>query len=206
MDKVLLLNSKSDLSKFSNFGELLFYSYANLQMLNYALKTGLAKYDRTCFMIRSKAYKAYREGNWTIHDLLEYNVRKIQQNDYCWYCGKLMEPSKLTKDHVFPRNKGGNNDMDNIIMVCKNCNSSKGDTDLFEWYFSVRQVWPPFNVIAHYLRNIYLFSAENGLLDKSFDEIDSIELPFNWRYIPINYPQPEEFFVLYEGKNAKTNS
>lgn len=194
MDKVLLLNSKSDFSKFSNFGELLFYSYANLQMLNYALTMGLAKYDRTCFMIRSKAYKSYKEGKWNIHDLLEFNVKKIQQNNYCWYCGKAMDPNKLTKDHVFPRVKGGDNDMDNIIMVCKSCNSSKGDTDLFEWYFEVRQEWPLFNVLAHYLKNIYLYSIENGLLDKSCDEIDMIELPFNWRYIPIKYPQPEEFY------------
>ena len=200
------INKESDLSKFSNFGELLFYSYANLQMLNYALTTGLAKYDRTCYMIRSKAFKSYKEGKWNIHDLLEYNVKKMQQNDYCWYCGKALKLNELTKDHVFPRIKGGNNDMDNIIMVCKSCNSSKGDTDLFEWYFNVRQVWPPFNVMAHYLKNVYLFSMENGLLDKGFAELASLKLPFNWRYIPTNYPQPEYFFSLYEGKNAKANS
>ena len=206
MDKSLLICKESVLSKFSNFGELLFYSYANLHMLDYALNAGLAKYDRTCFMIRSKAFKSYKEGKWNIHDLLEYNVRKIQQNDFCWYCGKLMEPNKLTKDHVFPRIKGGDNDMNNIIMVCKSCNSSKGDSDLFEWYFEVRNEWPPFNVMAHYLKNIYLFSAENGLLDKGFDELAAFVLPFNWRYIPTNYPQPEYFFSHYEGKNAKTNS
>lgn len=103
-------------------------------MLHYAVTAGKAKYDRMCYMIRSKAFKAYKEGRWNIHDLLEFNVEKIRQNNYCWYCGKELEPSKLTKDHVFPRSKGGDNDMDNIIMVCKTCNSSKGDMDLFEWY------------------------------------------------------------------------
>ena len=119
---------------YANFGEYLYWSYANLQMLHYALNAGKAKYDRMCYMIRSKAFKAYKEGRWNIHDLLEFNVEKIRQNNYCWYCGKELEPSKLTKDHVFPRSKGGDNDMDNIIMVCKTCNSSKGDMDLFEWY------------------------------------------------------------------------
>lgn len=119
---------------YANFGEYIYWSYANLQMLHYAVTAGKRKYDRMCYMIRSKAFKAYKEWRWNIHDLLEFNVEKIRQNNYCWYCGKELEPSKLTKDHVFPRSKGGDNDMDNIIMVCKTCNSSKGDMDLFEWY------------------------------------------------------------------------
>ena len=118
----------------ANFGEYIYWSYANLQMLHYAVSAGKRKCDRMCYMIRSKVFKAYKEGRWNIHDLLEFNVEKIRQNNYCWYCGKELEPSKLTKDHVFPRSKGGDNDMDNIIMVCKTCNSSKGDMDLFEWY------------------------------------------------------------------------
>ena len=96
-------------------------------MLCAALNMGKTKYDKSCYMIRAKAFKAYKEGRWNIHDLMEFNVTKIKENNYCWYCGKEMEPSKLTKDHVFPRSKGGANDMDNIIMVCKTCNSSKGN-------------------------------------------------------------------------------
>jgi len=87
---------------FQNFGEYLYYAYANLQMLHYALKADKPKYDRMCYMIRAKAFKAYKEGRWNIHDLFEFNIAKIKQNDYCWYCGKEMEASKLTKDHVFP--------------------------------------------------------------------------------------------------------
>ena len=60
--------------------------------------------------------------------------------------------------------------------------------------------------MAHCLKNIYLYSADNGLLGKGFEEIATIELPFNWRYIPTKYPQPEFFFTHYEGKNAKTKS
>jgi len=93
--------------KFANFGEYLFWSYANLQMLCAALNMGKAKYDKSCYMIRAKAFKAYIEGRWNIHDLLEFNVAKIKENNYCWYCGKEMEPSKLTKDHVFPKAKVG---------------------------------------------------------------------------------------------------
>ena len=150
---------------YANFGEYLYWSYANIQMLHYALNNGVQRYNRMCYMIRAKAFKAYKEGLWNIHDLFEFNITKIKQNDYCWYCGKEMEPTKQTKGHVFPRSKGGVNEMDNIIMVCKTCNSSKGNMDLFEWYSEVRQEWPPFNVMVHYLKNIYLYSVENALLE-----------------------------------------
>ena len=179
--------------EFENFGEYLFYSYANLQMLCYAVNAGKKKRDRMCYMIRAKAFKAYKESRWNIHDLLENNLAKIQCNNYCWYCGKEVEPSKFTKDHVFPRSKGGDNDMDNIIMVCKSCNSSKGDMDLFEWYAEIRHEFPPIPILVHYLKNIYLYSVEYGLIDKHAEELDTMDLPFNWRYIPIEYPQPELF-------------
>ncbi len=55
------------LPDFKNFGEYLYYAYANLQMLHYALKDGKPKYDRMCYMIRAKAFKAYKEGRWQIH-------------------------------------------------------------------------------------------------------------------------------------------
>lgn len=187
-------NGDKKYPKFANFGEYLYYSYANLQMLCAALNMGKKEYDRSCYMIRAKAFKAYKEGRWNIHDLLEFNVAKIKENNYCWYCGKEMEPSKLTKDHVFPRSKGGVNDMDNIIMVCKECNSSKGNMDLFEWYATVRHVWPPLNILIHYLKNIYLYSVENGLMDKHREEMEQMKLPFNFRYIPLDYPQPELYF------------
>ena len=111
--------------KFANFGEYLFWSYANLQMLCAALNMGKAKYDRSCYMIRAKAFKAYKEGRWNIHDLLEFNVAKIKENKY--------------------------------------------------------------------LKNIYLYSVENGLMDKHRDEMEQMDLPFNYRYIPLDYPQPELF-------------
>lgn len=180
---------------YANFGEYLYWSYANLQMLCYALSVEKHTYDRMCYIIRAKAFKAYKEGRWKIHDLLEFNVAKIRQNNYCWYCGKEMEPSKLTKDHVFPRSKGGNNDMDNIIMVCKLCNSSKGNLDLFEWYFEVLKEWPPIPIFVHYLKNIYLYAVNNNLMNKHSEDLDQMNLPFKWQYIPTIYPQPEIYLV-----------
>lgn len=102
--------------KFANFGEYLFYSYANLQMLFAALNMG----------------------------------------------------KKDTR------------------------NSSKG-IDLFEWYATVRKQRAPLNIMILYLKNIYLYSVGNGLLDKHREEMEQMALPFNLRYIPLDYPQPECF-------------
>ena len=69
---------------YANFGEYLYWSYANIQMLNYALNAGVQRYNRMCYMIRAKAFKAYKEGRWNIHDLFEFNITKIKENNYCW--------------------------------------------------------------------------------------------------------------------------
>ena len=180
--------------RFANFGEMLFWSYANLQMMHAAIGMGKEKYDRQCYMIRAKAFKAYKEGRWNIHDLFENNIAKMKAGSYCWYCGKeFKNKAELTIDHVFPRSKGGANDMDNIIMVCKHCNSSKNDMDLLEWYFEHRHEFPPIHVLVHYLKQIYLYAKDNNLLGKHREEMEQMNLPFNFRYIPLDYPQPEYF-------------
>ena len=51
---------------FQNFCEYLYYAYANLQMLHYTPKAAKPRYDRMCYMIRAKAFKAYKEGRWQI--------------------------------------------------------------------------------------------------------------------------------------------
>ena len=188
--------NKKQYPVFKNFGEYLYYAYANLQMLFFAVKNNKRHYDQQCYMVRAKAFKAYKEGKWKIHNLLEFNVAKIKHNDFCWYCEKTMNPEDLTKDHVFARSKGGDDNLDNIVMVCKSCNSSRGNMDLFEWYATVREEWPPINVAVHYLKNIFLYSVENGLMDKHAEELDQMDLLFNWRYIPIKYPEPSAFLPL----------
>jgi 5-methylcytosine-specific restriction endonuclease McrA len=52
--------------------------------------------------------------------------------DYkCAYCGK---EQPLTQDHFIPLSKGGEYTKNNIIPCCSICNSSKCNSDFFEWY------------------------------------------------------------------------
>ena len=58
------------------------------------------------------------------------------------------------------------------------------------------------NVLVHYLKIIYLYSVENGLLDKHSTELDAMDIPFKWQYIPIDFPQPEDYWpVKFETDN-----
>lgn len=49
-------------------GHLLHASYANLASVDAAVKRGLSKRDRVCWMVRAKLFKGLRSG--TMHDLL----------------------------------------------------------------------------------------------------------------------------------------
>lgn len=75
----------------------------------------------------------------TVIRLLKYIIvpfRKVNLNrqnifrrddHVCIYCGSK---EKLTLDHVIPKSKGGNNNWDNLVTCCGNCNVKKGDKDL----------------------------------------------------------------------------
>ena len=52
----------------------------------------------------------------------------------CAYCGRT---ALLTRDHIVPKSRGGTSEKDNIILVCRCCNESKGNLLLEEWLFKI---------------------------------------------------------------------
>lgn len=175
--------------KFNNFGEYFFWSYANWMMYCAAVKEGATSYknagQRNYYTVRTSWYKKLKDGKANVHDLLDNNVWKIDAgNDCCWYCGKKVAEGKLTKEHVLPLIKGGEDTFDNIAMACKECNSSKGDKDFMEWYTDKFNRLPSDFMIGIYMKLVYKHAVSHALMDKHYDEMKDMLLPFNPLTLP----------------------
>lgn len=48
----------------------------------------------------------------------------------CAYCGQTFHDSKLTRDHIVPRSKGGKDIWTNVVTCCARCNQKKDDKTL----------------------------------------------------------------------------
>lgn len=60
------------------------------------------------------------------------NTFLFARDDYaCAYCGRhrseLRGRQFLTRDHVLPTSRGGQNTWDNVVTACSPCNNRKGD-------------------------------------------------------------------------------
>ena len=49
---------------------------------------------------------------------------KVKLIKECVYCGSQ---NKLVIDHIYPRNKGGGNELENLTRACNRCNLYKSD-------------------------------------------------------------------------------
>lgn len=66
-----------------------------------------------------------RQGKF--QDIMYDITYKLKGNDRCHYCGKHVEKSKITLDHVYPQALGGPTIPQNMVPCCKNCNGKKED-------------------------------------------------------------------------------
>ena len=96
-------------------------------------------------------------------------VKERELPKACIYCGRKRN---LSYDHLFPKNRGGPDIPDNVVLACKSCNSSKGDKCFYEWWFKgssnrdlPRKELPPRVAEGKYLKLLYKLHEENGTLD-----------------------------------------
>lgn len=53
----------------------------------------------------------------------------IDTSSQCRYCGDYLTRHNRELDHITPVAKGGNSTLDNVQIICKNCNKAKGHSD-----------------------------------------------------------------------------
>lgn len=51
----------------------------------------------------------------------------------CFYCKQKFHIDNLEIDHIIPKSKGGENNINNYMLSCQKCNCSKGTQLLDEW-------------------------------------------------------------------------
>lgn len=76
---------------------------------------------------RRRARKLQAEGS---HTLEEWESLKRHYNFTCLCCGRQEPEITLTRDHVIPLNKGGDDSINNIQPLCNRCNSKKSSKSI----------------------------------------------------------------------------
>jgi len=71
-------------------------------------------------------------------------ILKIKKlSNKCFVCGFMpgfmpsVKSNELTYDHIIPRSKGGTNIELNIMIICENCNTRKGNKNPLKWFNSL---------------------------------------------------------------------
>lgn len=65
-------------------------------------------------------------------DWMDRRFTVFERDEYrCQYCGISVDSPHC--DHVFPRSRGGSDEIENLITACPRCNISKKDRTPEEW-------------------------------------------------------------------------
>lgn len=75
-----------------------------------------------------------RKTKWSASRLRKYPLEKIlaisrKTNGRCFYCGGVAD----SVEHVIPKSAGGSDDLDNLVLSCKSCNSRKALSSIWEF-------------------------------------------------------------------------
>lgn len=114
----------------------------------------------------------------------EERAQILKQNySICACCGKKLTAENMTIEHIIPLHKGGTNDIENLTVLCQECNQLKNnDLYLAEGFYSALVNKPRHKEISHYVNTWYHDNIEkldlvmNPMIAPHFN---SFHIPFN---------------------------
>lgn len=94
-------------------------------------RSRLKNINRVLFSNRIR--RARKFGAAGSHTFQEIQLVYQYQQGKCFHCG-IEFNGKYTEDHVIPLVRGGTDYIENIVLMCRSCNSRKGTRLLHEWH------------------------------------------------------------------------
>ena len=95
--------------------------------------------------------------------LLRENKKIVKAGTACAYCGIQ---DNLEWEHVIPKSRGGSDNIDNLVLACRECNAAKGTKDVYMMYRG-RTHEAPRVVWGKYLKQLRDAHHEAGTWDAS---------------------------------------
>ena len=151
--------------------DLIYWYYAELIARSAGFK------DNYGFVI--SRYKMLKSGEMKWSSSIRDHEKEWEQGKVCVYCGAT---EKLTLDHIIPSSRAGVDPRvvslldseDNCVWACKECNCSKSNRDIFEWYGKDRIDEIPKLVISKFLKLCYRLHETQGTLDLTDPNMDGV--------------------------------
>jgi hypothetical protein len=140
--------------------EELYYEYAKL--------ISRSAYGRIDYPFVANRFKKLRDGEITISGTIREWEREQELPRQCVFCGASDD---LSTDHLIPRNRGGDDSSDNLVLACKTCNSSRGDKGVFEWLGLKEKDKLHRLVAGKYLKQLMKVHEERKTIDIGVDQL-----------------------------------
>jgi HNH endonuclease len=115
--------------------------------------------------------KELKTGKISISDTIREWQKEQQLPKECVYCGSKND---LTTDHLIPKNRGGDDSADNLVIACTHCNASRGDKGVFEWLGLKKKDNLHRLVAGKYLKELLKIHEAAGTLDIPKTELNKL--------------------------------
>ena len=135
--------------------DLIFWQYSKI----ISESAGVGKKSYGFVMDR---FKKLRSGEITWSTSIREYIKERENANQCIYCGR---EKVLSVEHILPRSRGGPDSPDNAVFVCRECNSSKGDRRLYEWYGLEKRYELPRIAEGKYLKLLFGLHEKMGTLE-----------------------------------------